>query len=158
MLIVLLLVSPIVLFYLLSSVHRRSLCVTSKTRTLLHMCVTAETCVGVFVCVLCLRDCVVNLMAGWLLREHLTQGNNVPPSPPPPPPDPASSMHAKEAEVCMQEQVYAVMNEVGGCANACSRSGCMEVSVRCRQDEGNLNVSGCSEGCVGVCVCLCMCA
>lgn len=42
------------------------------------LCVTAETCVGVLLCLLQLRDCVVNLMAVWLLREYLTQGNNVP--------------------------------------------------------------------------------
>lgn len=32
---------------------------------------------GVLLCLVWLRDCVVNLMSGWLLREHLTHGNNV---------------------------------------------------------------------------------
>lgn len=43
------------------------------------VCVIAETqtCVGVLLCILWLHDCVVNLMAGWLLRERLILGNNV---------------------------------------------------------------------------------
>lgn len=111
-----------------------------------HLCVimTTETSVGVFLCILWLRCCVVKVTAGRLLREHLTHKNNVLP----PlhllllqPNQSTSSRH----DVCMRFTVSSA------CVQPCLlRWQFTESCLLCRHrdDTGNFNTIACFESCV----------